>query len=125
MNITALLDCHSHPDIFPHHLRSILPLRNADSHCGNNLKFCAFSLFRAIAKLWHINAGRAIFAQFTYCESLRDIEACLGTLQSNLYHMGFAAVCAPTPADTTTRASAPIWRAYCLPSHSSSTPRNR
>ncbi len=30
-----------------------------------------------------------IFAQLTYRESLRDIEACLGAMQSKLYHMGF------------------------------------
>ena len=29
------------------------------------------------------------FAQFTYRESLRDIEACLGAMQSKLYHLGF------------------------------------
>ena len=29
------------------------------------------------------------FAQFTYRESLRDIEACLGSLSGKLYHMGF------------------------------------
>jgi hypothetical protein len=29
------------------------------------------------------------FAQFTYRESLRDIEACLRALGGNLYHMGF------------------------------------
>src|SRR5450830_96702 len=29
------------------------------------------------------------FAQLTYRESLRDIEACLGALPSKLYHMGF------------------------------------
>jgi hypothetical protein len=29
------------------------------------------------------------FAQLTYCESLRDIEACLGSLQGKLYHLGF------------------------------------
>ena len=29
------------------------------------------------------------FAQFTYRESLRDIEACLGSVRSKLYHMGF------------------------------------
>jgi len=29
------------------------------------------------------------FAQLTYRESLRDIEACLRSLQSKLYHMGF------------------------------------
>src|ERR1700692_3844661 len=29
------------------------------------------------------------FAQLTYCESLRDIEACLGSVGSKLYHMGF------------------------------------
>src|ERR1035437_1976383 len=29
------------------------------------------------------------FAQLTYRESLRDIEACLGSLQAKLYHLGF------------------------------------
>jgi hypothetical protein len=29
------------------------------------------------------------FAQLTYRESLRDIEACLGAMQGKLYHMGF------------------------------------
>ena len=29
------------------------------------------------------------FAQFTYRESLRDIEACLGSVSGKLYHMGF------------------------------------
>ena len=29
------------------------------------------------------------FAQFTYRESLRDIEACLGSMGDKLYHMGF------------------------------------
>ena len=29
------------------------------------------------------------FAQLTYRESLRDIEACLGAMQSKLYHLGF------------------------------------
>ena len=30
------------------------------------------------------------FAQLTYRESLRDIEACLSAQASKLYHMGFA-----------------------------------
>ena len=34
------------------------------------------------------------FAQLTYRESLRDIEACLGAVSSKLYHMGFAATVA-------------------------------
>ena len=29
------------------------------------------------------------FAQLTYRESLRDIEACLRAMQPRLYHMGF------------------------------------
>ncbi len=29
------------------------------------------------------------FAQLTYRESLRDIEACLGAMRGKLYHMGF------------------------------------
>jgi hypothetical protein len=31
------------------------------------------------------------FAQLTYRESLRDIEACLGSIGGKLYHMGFRA----------------------------------
>ena len=30
-----------------------------------------------------------VFAQLTYRDSLRDIEACLGSVQGKLYHMGF------------------------------------
>jgi hypothetical protein len=30
-----------------------------------------------------------VFAQLTYRESLRDIEACLGAMRAKLYHMGF------------------------------------
>jgi hypothetical protein len=41
------------------------------------------------------------FAQLTYRESLRDIEACLGAVGSKFYHMGFAATVArSTLADT-------------------------
>jgi hypothetical protein len=29
------------------------------------------------------------FAQLTYCENLRDIEACLGSVGGKLCHMGF------------------------------------
>jgi hypothetical protein len=31
------------------------------------------------------------FGQLTYCESLRDIEACLGAAPEKLYYMGFRA----------------------------------
>ena len=30
-----------------------------------------------------------LFAQLTYRESLRDIEACLGAVPERLYHLGF------------------------------------
>ena len=44
-----------------------------------------------------MNLGRTVFAQFmamafaqlTYRGSLRDIEACLRSMSSKLYHMGF------------------------------------
>jgi transposase len=40
------------------------------------------------------------FAQFTYRESLRDIEACLRSMSSRLYHMGFrASIARSTLAD--------------------------
>jgi hypothetical protein len=35
------------------------------------------------------------FAQLTYRESLRDIEACLRSISGKLYHIGFARVAAP------------------------------
>jgi hypothetical protein len=34
------------------------------------------------------------FAQLTYRESLRDIEACLSAQSAKLYHMGFRERCA-------------------------------
>lgn len=52
------------------------------------------------------------FAQLTYRESLRDIEACLRAQQPKLYHMGFRAkfLAMPwhTPTSTATGASMPI-----------------
>ena len=40
-----------------------------------------------------MNQGRTVFSQLIsflpYRESLRDIEACLGSLQGKLYHLGF------------------------------------
>ena len=38
---------------------------------------------------WDHYLAMAFFAQLTYRESLRDIEACLGSLQGKLYHLGF------------------------------------
>jgi len=52
------------------------------------------------------------FAQFTYRESLRDIEACLRSMSGKLYHMGFRSRIArstlATPTKLTTGASSPI-----------------
>jgi hypothetical protein len=50
------------------------------------------------------------FAQLTYRESLRDIEACLGSMQSKLYHMGFRGkVSRSTLADANEKRD---WRIY-------------
>src|SRR5450432_4158345 len=50
------------------------------------------------------------FAQFTYRESLRDIEACLGSMGGKLYHMGFRGrVSRSTLADAN---ETPDWRIY-------------
>src|SRR6058998_1939855 len=50
------------------------------------------------------------FAQLTYRESLRDIEACLGSVGSKLYHMGFRGkVARTTLADANERHD---WRIY-------------
>src|SRR6059036_1797091 len=50
------------------------------------------------------------FAQLTYRESLRDIEACLRSVSGKLYHMGFRGkVARSTLADAN---EAPNWRIY-------------
>ena len=50
------------------------------------------------------------FAQLTYRESLRDIEACLGAMRAKLYHMGFRGrVARSTLADANDRHG---WRIY-------------
>ena len=64
------------------------------------MDFVPWSTFKRIAhryggdryakKLSCVEQFRAMaFAQFTYRESLRDIEACLGAQTDKLYHMGF------------------------------------
>src|ERR1035437_1323936 len=55
------------------------------------------------------------FAQLTYRESLRDIEACLRSMSSKLYHMGFRGRVARAPrwrkpTSRATGASMPISR---------------
>jgi hypothetical protein len=50
------------------------------------------------------------FAQLTYRESLRDIETCLRSVQSKLYHLGFrAAISRSTLADANRQRD---WRIY-------------
>jgi IS4 transposase len=50
------------------------------------------------------------FAQLTYRESLRDIEACLGAVPDKLYHMGFrSTISRATLADANERRD---WRIY-------------
>jgi len=50
------------------------------------------------------------FAQLTYRESLRDIEACLRSMSGKLYHMGFRGrVARTTLADANERHD---WRIY-------------
>ena len=51
------------------------------------------------------------FAQLTYRESLRDIEACLGAQSSKLYHFGLRS---PVARNTLAHANATRdWRIYC------------
>jgi hypothetical protein len=51
-----------------------------------------------------------VFAQLTYRESLRDIEACLGAVPGRLYHMGIrSAVSRSTLADANEKRN---WRIY-------------
>ena len=54
------------------------------------------------------------FAQLTYRESLRDIEACLRSQSSKLYHLGIRATCRaipwPMPTPRATGASTPTLR---------------
>jgi hypothetical protein len=51
------------------------------------------------------------FAQLTYRESLRDIEACLRAQSSKLYHLGIrGSVARNTPANAN---ATRVWRIYC------------
>ena len=51
-----------------------------------------------------------VFAQLTYRESLRDIEACLGAVPDRLYHMGIRSVVSrSTLADANEKRN---WRIY-------------
>src|SRR5437870_12710441 len=60
------------------------------------------------------------FAQFTYRESLRDIEACLRSSLTSFttwaFGVGFPAPLWPMPTKRTTGASSPISRSGCSPS---------
>jgi Domain of unknown function (DUF4372) len=69
------------------------------------------------------------FAQLTYRESLRDIEACLRAQSSKLYHLGIRGSVA---RNTLANANATRdWRIYCdfaqslSPQHAASTPMSR
>ena len=68
------------------------------------------------------------FAQLTYRESLRDIEACLRTQQPKLYHMGFRGRVSRNnlamPMNTATGGSLPISVKFSSPSPVISTSRN-
>jgi len=69
---------------------------------AGNYKFRGFSCFDQFLCL--------AFAQLTYRESLRDIEACLRSVQSKLYHMGFRGkISRSTLADAN---EAHDWRIY-------------
>jgi hypothetical protein len=69
---------------------------------GGNYKFRSFSCLDQFLCL--------AFAQLTFRESLRDIEACLRSVQSKLYHMGFRGkVSRSTLADAN---EAHDWRIY-------------
>lgn len=55
------------------------------------------------------------FAQLTYRESLRDIEACLGAVGGKLYHMGFGtSVARSTLADANENRDCRIWADFAL-----------
>ena len=54
------------------------------------------------------------FAQFTYRESLRDIEACLRSMSGKLYHMGFRGkVARSTLADANENRDWRIFAYFC------------
>jgi len=69
---------------------------------GGNYKFRGFSCLDQFLCL--------AFAQLTFRESLRDIEACLRSVESKLYHMGFRdKISRSTLADTN---QAHDWRIF-------------
>jgi hypothetical protein len=79
-------------------IMATLPLRHfhrcVDRYQGDYKvkSFCCLDQFLALA-----------FAQLTYRESLRDIEACLRAMQPRLYHMGFR--CSQVPRNTLAHAN--------------------
>lgn len=68
------------------------------------------------------------FAQLTYRESLRDIEACLRAQEGTLYHMGIRSSVPAIPWPMRTRcatgASTPTWPSRSLESPAVCMPRN-
>jgi hypothetical protein len=86
-------------------LMGILPpyeFQKCVARYGGNYKFRSFSCLDQFLCL--------AFAQLTFRESLRDIEACLRSVQSKLYHMGFRGkVSRSTLADAN---EAHDWRIY-------------
>jgi hypothetical protein len=86
-------------------LMDILPpyeFQKCVARYGGNYKFRSFSCLDQFLCL--------AFAQLTFRESLRDIEACLRSVQSKLYHMGFRGkVSRSTLADAN---EAHDWRIY-------------
>jgi hypothetical protein len=71
------------PTVFSQVMR-FLPLhsfRRCVARYGGNYKVKSFTCMDQFLCM--------AFAQLTYWESLRDIEACLRVMQSKLYHMGF------------------------------------
>lgn len=55
---------------------------------GGSPSVCGFSKKR---RRFSLILAPGAFAQFTYRESLREIEACLGAAPDKLYHLGFRA----------------------------------
>ena len=86
-------------------LISFLPdreFRRCVSRCGGDRRLRSFSCWDQFLTM--------AFAQLTYRESLRDIEACLRSLSGKLYHMGFRSqVARSTLADANESRD---WRIY-------------
>jgi hypothetical protein len=121
LTIVAGVDLIATPDLLDHLAGEGLTMNSGRTIFAQLMDFLPWSTFDRIVARY--NGNRAVktltcaaqfqvmaFAQLTYRESLRDIEACLSAQSAKLYHMGFrGAIRRSTLADANETRD---WRIY-------------